>query len=271
MKTSLFAATALVMFSLSPTANAQSLTAKYDVLVGGLQVGRATITGTVSDSRYKLNLNAAMTGLIGAVAGGKGAASSSGSFSKGRVMSGGYALNASNGSQNRTIRIGIASGTVGQVIVEPPFTTSPERSPITAAQKRGVVDPLGALMMPQLAADPFDPANCNRTIPVFDGAQRFDVKLSFSGTEDVKVKGYTGPVLVCSARYVPLGGHFPNRPQTKFMVENRDLSAWLAPIGGTTILAPVRINVKTALGMTVIAARQFPGAVDAAPTASIGQ
>jgi hypothetical protein len=252
-------------------ASAEPLNARYDILVGGLVVGKASISGEVGPKSYSLSLSASMTGLIGAVTGGKGSASSNGRFSGGRAVSGGYALRASNGSQSRTVRIAMSGGNAQRPVVDPPFVASPERAPVTDQHRRGVVDPLSALLMPVKGGDPFDKANCNRTIPVFDGAQRFDVKLSFARFEDVNIKGYRGPALVCAARYAPLGGHFPKRPQTKLLIENRELSAWLAPVEGGAVLAPVQINIKTAMGMMTISARNFPGAQDLAPTASLGR
>jgi Protein of unknown function (DUF3108) len=263
------AATVLIAAMAAIPASAEQLSARYDILVGSLLVGKAGVTGEVGKGGYALSLNASMTGLVGAVAGGKGSASASGSFAGGRAVSKGYSLSASNGSQSRTIRIGMAGGKVTRTIVNPPFITSPERAPVTEAHKRNVIDPLGALMMPVKGGDPFDPENCNRTLPIYDGAQRFDVKLRHAGSEMVKIKGYSGPALVCSARYVPLGGHFPKRPQTKFMVDNRQMSVALAPVSGGVVLAPVKITVTTAVGTTTIIARSFPGAMDAVPTASI--
>jgi hypothetical protein len=260
----------LAAFFAAP-ALADELSARYDVLVGGLVVGKASISGQISPEAYSVNLNASMTGLVGAVTGGKGSATSNGTFRGSRVQSNGYALKASNGSQSRTIRIGMSDGNARIPIVVPPFVASRERAPVTEKHLRGVIDPLAALLMPIKGEDPFAKENCNRTLSVFDGAQRFDVKLSFDRMAAVKVRGYQGPVLVCAARYVPLAGHFPKRPQTKFMIENRDMSAWLAPVAGGNVLAPVQINIKTAMGNSTIIARTFPGAQDLVPTASAAQ
>jgi hypothetical protein len=186
------------------------------------------------------------------------------------MLSNGYALRATNGKLSRVIQIGMSRGNVSKVIVTPPFTEAPDRVPVTGAHRQDVSDPLAALLMPMSHSNPMNKANCNRTIRVFDGAQRFDVKMAFAGTEKVDIKGYSGPVLICSARYVPLAGHFPKRPATQFMVNNRELSTWLAPVAGSNVLAPVRINVKTQVGMVSIVARQFPGAAAGdQPTASV--
>jgi hypothetical protein len=102
-----------------------------------------------------------------------------------------------------------------------------------------------------------DPANCDRTIPVFDGWTRFDIALSFAETKAVDQAGYKGPVLVCNVRYVPIAGHRSDRPATRFMAENRDISVWLAPVAGTRVLVPLRISVKTTLGTNVIEATKW--------------
>ena len=36
------------------------------------------------------------------------------------------------------------------------------------------------------------------------------------------------------------------------MQDNQDLSVWLAPVEGTRILIPMRISVRTMMGVTVI-------------------
>ena len=102
-----------------------------------------------------------------------------------------------------------------------------------------------------------DPANCNRTLPIFDGAARFDVVLSYGETRQVEKPGYKGPVLVCNARYVPIAGHRALRPTTKFMQDNRDMSVWLAPVEGARLLVPLRIAVRTMVGMSVIEASRW--------------
>jgi hypothetical protein len=102
-----------------------------------------------------------------------------------------------------------------------------------------------------------DPSNCDRRIPVFDGASRFDVVLSYGETRAVQVPGYSGDVLVCNVRYVPISGHRPERPGTKFMAENKDMSVWLAPVEGKRVLFPLRVAVQTMVGMSVAEASQW--------------
>jgi len=60
----------------------------------------------------------------------------------------------------------------------PAFEDKEGRIPVTEANKRNIVDPTSALIMPVPEGEPLiGPAACNRTIPVYDGYVRFDVTL----------------------------------------------------------------------------------------------
>ena len=168
---------------------------------------------------------AKLTGLAMVLTGGRGEASASGTLAGSTPQSTAFAVLSKTSDNQRSVRMGLRSGRVAKVEIDPPIEPKPDRVPVKAADKRGVVDPMSALLMPALDAKSLtDPANCDRTIPVFDGASRLDVVLSYGETKKVEVPGYSGPVLVCNARYVPISGHRSERPATKFMQENRDKS-----------------------------------------------
>jgi hypothetical protein len=251
------------LLSVSP-ANAAGIEVHYAITLAGLSIGKASLSATLEGSTYTLNVNSAMTGIVGAVSKGRGAATARGNVGAGGVLTNGFSLSASNGTDQRTIQIAAAAGSVRSVVIDPPFEDKGgggDRIPLRDSHKIGVMDPASALIMPSRAADPLDKANCERRIPVFDGSQRFDVVLSYASTKQVKSeKGYSGPALVCQARYVPVAGHRPERRVTKFMAENRHMEAWLVPVNGGKVLIPYRIAVKTMIGTTVIEAESFnPG------------
>ncbi len=164
------------------------------------------------------------------------------------------------------------AGSITQVAIEPPFEPKADRVPVLEHHRRNVVDPVSALLMPVAGAgDLLAEENCNRTIPVFDGVQRFDVTLSAAGSRVVNepAKGYVGHALVCNARYAPVAGHRPI-PATDYMRANRDMQVWLVPVAGSRALIPWRIQVRTQLGSVVIEAQTMRGLeVDA--TASIAR
>lgn len=237
---------------------ADSLDIQYDLSLAGLPIGTATMGGTVNPGNYKVDVRARMTGLAGLLTGGKGAGTSSGSTSGSRVVPSAYALTSTNSNGTYTVRMALSSGSVAAIDISPPLDEKIDRVPLQDSHKRNVVDPVGALLMPVGRGGPLlDPASCNRTIPVFDGAGRFDVTLTYSGTEKVDIPGYRGPVLVCAARYNPIAGHRTGRKATQFMADNTDMSTWLAPVENARMLVPVKISVRTMIGTTVIEATRF--------------
>jgi hypothetical protein len=151
------------------------------------------------------------------------------------------------------------AGNVKAVEIFPPFEDKEGRVPVTAANKRNILDPAtAALIMAVPEGQPLvGPAACNRTIPVYDGYVRFDVTLHYVGVRNVAVDGYSGPVSVCALRYMPVSGHKRDSKSTKFMAENRDIEAWLAPIERAHIVVPVHVALMTLAGTAVIDAIEF--------------
>jgi hypothetical protein len=246
--------------------------ARYGITVAGLHIGNAQFSGQASVQSYRATLNAQLTGLAGALTTGRGAVQVSGSFQGGRPLSNGYALSANNSQISRTIQIAMSGGNIAQVAIEPPFEHKPDRIPVLEHHRRNVADPVSALFMPVAGnGDMLSPENCNRTIPVFDGVQRFDISMTPSGTRIINEprKGYVGHALVCSVRYMPIAGHRPI-PATDYMKSNREISVWLVPVEGSRALVPWRIQVKSQIGSVIIEAQSFSGlAIEA--TASIPQ
>ncbi|MGA0533585.1 DUF3108 domain-containing protein [Hansschlegelia sp. KR7-227] len=253
---------ALAVFSAAPAAAETRVRARYQLTLAGFEIGAASMQSGVDGSGYDINLSLRMTGLARFITGGRGAATSRGALHDAAVTPAAYALNTRSSDKGQVIRFALAAGAITQISVEPPPKTR-DTVPITDADKRGVIDPLSALVMPVAGSgDPLAPSSCDRTLPIFDGRQRFDVTLRYDRFETAKgdpaVKGsYDGKVIVCKASYKAIAGHKPGRRQVTFMENNKDMEVWLAPIAGTRALLPWKISVRTEMGTAVIAATSF--------------
>lgn len=246
-----------------------AITVEYGIALAGLPIGTAHLAGTFERATYRVDVSATLTGLVGAITGGQGSARSSGTIASGPQPSA-FSIATRTANSGIAVRMALARGNVTQSEVTPPLLDMEDRVPVTAAQKRGIMDPASALLMPAHASgDLTNPENCNRTLPVFDGATRFNVVLSYAETRAVEKPGYAGPVLACNARYQAIAGHRPDRPGVRFMEENRDMSVWLAPVEGTRMLVPIRISVRTTIGTNIIEATRWvrTGATAEAPAA----
>jgi hypothetical protein len=188
----------------------------------------------------------------------RGASTGSGQVIDGKIAPATFATTASNATMTRTIRMALAENAVTGVDIAPPFDDKPDRIPLTPKDEQNIVDPVGAFVIPApIGAAPTSAGACNRTLPVFDGYTRFDIALAYVGERKVKTKGYSGPVAICSARYIPVAGHRRDRPATKFMADNKDIEVWLAPIGASNVLMPYRISIRTMVGTAVAEATEF--------------
>lgn len=254
----------------APAVRAATLDATYEVSLLGLTLGKASLSGGIDGSRYKLDVQAKLTGLVGGFTGGRGSGVATGNLNGGKLSPATFAISSANSSESRTVRMALDRNAVQAVEVEPPIDPKPDRVPLKDDHRRNIMDPLSAFLMPvEASGRNAGAAACNRTLPIFDGAARYDIKLSYAGTREVKIDGYSGPVSICQARYVPIAGHRSLRPSTKFMAENKEITTWLAPVAGTSVMLPLRISVKTMIGTAVIEASSFkvdPGITAATTT-----
>ncbi len=246
----------------SAPARAATVTVGYRITLAGLTLGTADLGGTFDGDRYTLSMSAQLTGIAGMLSGsGRGAASATGALVGSRLVPTGFSASGRSGSAERTVRVAISSGNVNKIEINPPFQENPDlppRVPLREVDKLGITDPLSAIVaVAALKGKSDDAANCNRTVPVFDGTQRFDIVMSFAETKRVQKPGFSGDVLVCDLRYVPVSGHRPERPSVKFMTDNREMNVWLAPVEGSRVLVPIRISVKTMVGTTVVEAERW--------------
>ncbi len=240
------------------SARADEFRARYSVSLIGFHIGEVVAAGSVGPGDYRINLNAKLTGLASLVSNVKLALAATGSLRKNGPAPSTYATTSANSIGSRTVRMSLDSGNVKAVEIFPPFEDKEGRIPVTEAHKRNIVDPTSALIMPVPEGEPLiGPAACNRMIPVYDGYVRFDVTLHYAGVKDVSINGYSGPVSVCLARYIPISGHKRDSKSTKFMAENRDIEAWLAPIERAHVVVPVHVALMTLAGAAVIDAVEF--------------
>jgi hypothetical protein len=257
LPSSLAAAALGISLAMAP-ASAEVVRARYSVSLIGLRIGEANAIGAIERAAYRIDLDARLTGIAAWIAHVKMALASSGEIRRGVVLPTAYATTSANSHEVRTVRMALDAGTVKAVEISPPFDDREGRVPVTAANTRNVLDPTSALIMAVPAGEPLvGPAACNRILPVYDGVVRFDVMMSFAGIRNVSVKGYTGPVSVCAVRYRPIAGHRLDSRATKFMAENRDIEAWLAPVEPAHVVVPFHIAMRTLAGMAVIDAVEF--------------
>jgi hypothetical protein len=197
--------------------------------------------------------------LVKLIADSAGSGGSRGTIVGASMVPSSYMASTTSDKRPDEVRMTLRAGVVKDVVAEPPLEPSPDRVPVTDAHRKGVVDPMSAAIMPVGGSgDVLVPEACKRRIAVFDGRQRADIELAFKRMDRVKAdKGYQGPVVVCTVIYIPVAGYRPERPAIKYLIAQRDMEIWLAPIAGTRVLVPFRFSVPTPFGLGVLQATSF--------------
>jgi hypothetical protein len=242
----------------------------YRVSLAGFPIASVNLAAAIGTT-YRVVLSGRMTGLAGWFSQSTGNGQSEGSAADGRVVPSSYRVEFGGSRGAQVVRVLLNVGNVSTATIEPPLDPRPDRVPLEDSHKRGVLDPLSAMIILNPGTGPMlDPAVCNRTLPIFDGAGRYDITLSYAGMKTVAIEGYHGPALACAARYTPVAGHRLNRAGVRFMEQNRELETWLIPVPGTRALIPVRYHIGTMVGALVIEARHFASIETASDAPSPG-
>ncbi len=245
--------------ALSVPAQAQGkLEARYGVSMTGITIGKAALSVDIGNGRYATSVSGRASGLFSVLVNGEGTAAAQGAIKDGRAVPVAYRSAITRHDEKTELRMAFDNGAVTDLTAEtvPP---APDRVPLRDAHRKGIIDPLSALLVPMSGAfDVLAADTCNRTLPIFDGRRRYDLKLSFKRMDRVKAeKGYAGPVVVCAMAFQAQAGHSASSTLIKYLSEGRDMELWFAPIAGTRLIAPFRASVPSMLGNVVVQATQF--------------
>ena len=238
------------------------LDARYTVSLGGIPVGKGAWVIDIAEDQYTAAASGTTSGLLRVFASGQGSGASRGYMVAGSPVAASFAASITADKKTEEIRMSIVGGTVKDFAITPPIDPNPERIPVTEAHRKGVTDPMSSTLFRVPGhGDLFGPEACPHLVPVFDGRMRYDLQLSYKRVEKVKAeKGYEGPAVVCSVIFSPISGYVPNRAAIKYLIERRDIEAWLVPVAGTRVMVPFRIQIPTPLGPGVMQATQFVSA-----------
>lgn len=233
--------------------------AQYIVTLGGIPFGRGSWQIDVRDDHYNASMNGSTTGLLQLFAKGQGSSTVRGTVAGGQLAATNYSSSIHTDKRYDEVRMVMSGSSVRDFTAEPQNPPHPERVPLTDAHRRGVNDPMTAVMLRAPGTgDTFAPAVCHRTLAIFDGRMRYDLQLAFKRLDKVKSeRGYQGTAVVCAVYFSPVAGHVPSRSVIKYLVGLRDTEVWLAPIAGTRLMIPYRATIKTPLGEGVMTATQF--------------
>ncbi|MDR3372209.1 MAG: DUF3108 domain-containing protein [Ancalomicrobiaceae bacterium] len=258
------AAALVIGAAAAPAAAAETVTvdATYTASLGGFTFAGGTLHFTLAGNTYDAQINAGVTGIAALIASRSAIGGASGRVTPGRVSPDAYALSIAGGTVPNDVALTFSDNRVTSISAsELHLAGWDNRIPLTPQHKQGVVDPFAAFIVPmQPGKDPMTPAVCNRTLRIFDGRVRYDLRLVYGAKTDVTATepgSYSGPAIVCAVAYRPIAGHRILSAEQQRFENNIEFSIWFVPVGQTGILLPHRVLIQTQSGMLIINATRF--------------
>ena len=242
------AALALVLPAGPAAAERRVVDAEYRIFFAGIPLAKANLELVMQSGAYDARVEMAPTGIGTIVSASRTSVSAGGRVRSGKVEPASYRVRSKDSHQEVSVRMDLDRGNVSAVTALPPLRPSRDRVPVMTAHLKGIVDPLSSGLMPWPAERPLDARACDRTLPIFDGWTRYDVRLSHRRTETVSIGDYNGPAVVCGARWIPVSGHRPSREAVKYLQANTGLEVTLVPIADAGVLIPASVSIETRNG-----------------------
>lgn len=253
-------AAALVLCGMSGTSTAEpqpasDIVARYRLVFNGFDVGTYNFHSKFNGKTYDANSGTKISALFGAFTW-KGAITGSGAMDRQLPHPTSYDMSYKSNSKSYQVKMSFNGSRVASILLQPNKPPSPEAVKLKPEHLENVYDPMSALMA--ISSTTASDA-CNRTIPVFDGKARFDLKLTPKGREAVKDKHPTGQpteLLVCRVKYVPIAGHKPKDFKNPW-VEYDNIEIALRQIPSAGLFVPYRIKVPTTIGSADVVADEI--------------
>jgi hypothetical protein len=225
----------------------QSFSADYSVTLLGLPIARARFDSTFTADRFTIDGSLDSAGLARIFDRTTGTTRVEGTIGKDGAHPRTFHSRYDSGRKKSRTTIRFARGSVASFENTPEPKRGDTWIPVARNHLRAALDPLTSTLI--RTSDP--DAVCNRTIRVFDGEMRADLRLSPRGAADSRGR------VTCDARFVPVSGYRKGRKQIDFLQNESRITITFAPLGSTGFFTPVDASVGTQIGPVRITARRI--------------
>ena len=235
---------------------------QFSVKFGGITVGTVKFDVLLNGANYQMIGSGKTAGLAKLFSSGHGSFDSKGNIKKNTVFASTHTAFLHERKKDATLEMTFADKKVADIKMvpdkRPGYRKSKKWVPINSGHMLDVIDPASSLLIPIAYEDASDPHKvCDRNLEIFDGQARYTLTLRYKATKPIKTEGYKGYAHVCKVRYSPVAGYKKGHKNVEFMRKNKRMDFWLAPISGTNIFTPIRIDIGTQFGKVSVVPKYF--------------
>ena len=244
--------------SIASSASKIVQTTKLNANYSGIRVGKITFTIEIDGEDYLLKAKGKTDGVARLFSKGKGSFRSAGRFDGNSVISASHSVEVTEKGKTAKLEMLFDEGNLKNMSSVPKKKKKSKKYiPVLEEHLQSVIDPASSIVVPTSENASSGRDVCGRTLKVYDGETRFDVVLSYKSTRPISAKGYKGLAYVCKFKYVPVSGHKKGHKSVEIMRKNENMEIWLAPIRGTSIFTPIKIDVDSPVGRFVAFPKRF--------------
>lgn len=227
---------------------------EYVVSFYGLPVASSTFRSSFRDDRFAMEGTLSSAGIARIFDSTTASVTVNGRFSGRNPRPTGYSVSYSSGGKDKRTALSFSGSRVSSVVNEPPLKKrGKDWVPVTGKHLASVTDPVSAVLVRASGLDDV----CGRTVSVFDGELRADLKLGAGKPENVETAAYSGEAVTCDARFVPVAGYRPGNKSIAWLRDHGAITVTFAPLGKTGIYAPIHATVGTQIGTITLYARRL--------------
>jgi hypothetical protein len=219
----------------------------YELTWHGVVVYQMETKGTIADSDYRLSYTGATLGLFDLLIAYESTGEAAGRIVEGAAKPTSYRLEARWHGEARHVVLDYApDGSIKADVAPPPAEENID--PVPVFMQENTIDPISAAMLAGIIGARPGATPCQATLHVFDGRQRYDVRLENEGVENLPKNSYSafaGDAIKCRMTVDRIAGF----KYKSFAEPQRPPSVvWLASFAGGKVLLPVKLATETGLG-----------------------
>lgn len=230
----------------------KSVDIRYGGRVFGIPVMKASISADFVGEKYAARADFRTSGLLSIFSKVQVIASATGEVKNGKLKSKEYWHKELDGRKNRELSMSYGKELV-TIRVDPPLYTMGD-PPASMQQRLEALDPVSALLA--LTVSNTAAQQCKGSIKVFDGKQRYDLRMQAGEIKTIRTRAYKGKALRCQVWYIPVAGFDADDLRNPEEYQ-KPVTMWLSKSKDSEFQIPVRFEAKLSFGTAVIEARKI--------------
>lgn len=225
-------------------AETKIINSEYKLLIHGITLAKMTFRTEVDGDNYKVSGQIRSSALADIVGKTRGKTTVVGKIGTNALQPKRYLMSYTSGDEKRAFDVVFdKKGSVKKSTMTPKAKSLPsDWIGLKSKDLLAVIDPISSLTFPSNVSP------CSRTVSIYDGETRVDLKLSPKGGRRFKTKGFKGQAIACNVRFIPVGGYRSKHDSVVYLTKSKNMEIWFGKNELLNAYFPVYAKIPTRIG-----------------------